>query len=166
MCTYGSRPVERPGIVIAGRYKLLEQLGEGGMGTVWVAEQIQPVRRKVALKVIKPGMDSRIVLSRFEQERQALALMDHPNIAKVLDAGVTGGEAHELQSMGLGRPFLSWNTSKGCRSPILRQCPVDRPRTAGIVRAGLAQGRANARPKRDHPPRFEAIQRPSLPLRR
>ena len=81
--------VEQVGTVLAGRYKLLEQIGEGGMGTVWVAEQAQPVRRKVALKLIKAGMDSRTVLSRFEAERQALALMEHPNIAKVLDGGTT-----------------------------------------------------------------------------
>src|SRR5262245_33751572 len=74
---------EQAGTVIAERYKLLEQIGEGGMGTVWVAEQIQPVRRKVALKVVKPGMDSKTVLARFEAERQALALMDHPHIARV-----------------------------------------------------------------------------------
>jgi hypothetical protein len=76
---------EQVGTVIAGRYKLLEQIGEGGMGTVWVAEQTQPIRRKVAVKLIKVGMDSKTVLSRFEAERQALALMDHPNIAKVHD---------------------------------------------------------------------------------
>src|SRR5947209_19702747 len=69
-----------------GPYKLLQLLGEGGMGAVWLAEQTEPVRRKVAVKIIKPGMDSRQVLARFEAERQALALMDHPNIAKVLDA--------------------------------------------------------------------------------
>src|SRR5882724_4736146 len=73
---------ERPGTVI-GSYKLMEQIGEGGMGLVFVAEQTQPVRRKVALKIIKPGMGSRDVIARFEAERQALALMDHPNIAKV-----------------------------------------------------------------------------------
>lgn len=72
-----------------GRYRLMEQLGEGGMGVVYVAEQIEPVRRKVALKVIKPGMDSKLVIARFEAERQALALMDHTNIARVLDAGTT-----------------------------------------------------------------------------
>jgi tetratricopeptide (TPR) repeat protein len=77
---------QRPGAVI-GPYKLMEQIGEGGMGLVFVAEQQQPVRRKVALKLIKPGMDTRQVIARFEAERQALALMDHPNIAKVLDAG-------------------------------------------------------------------------------
>src|SRR5262249_21869720 len=80
--------VERAGTVI-GPYKLLEQLGEGGMGLVFVAEQQEPVRRRVALKVIKPGMDTRQVIARFEAERQALALMDHPNIAHVFDGGET-----------------------------------------------------------------------------
>jgi WD40 repeat protein/serine/threonine protein kinase len=79
---------ERPGTVI-GPYKLLQQIGEGGMGVVYMAEQQQPVRRKVALKIVKPGMDSAQVIARFEAERQALALMDHQNIAKVLDAGTT-----------------------------------------------------------------------------
>jgi serine/threonine protein kinase/tetratricopeptide (TPR) repeat protein len=79
---------ERPGAVI-GPYKLLEQIGEGGFGIVFMAEQQEPIRRKVALKVLKPGMDTRQVIARFEAERQALALMDHPNIAQVLDAGQT-----------------------------------------------------------------------------
>src|SRR5882762_9175168 len=79
---------ECPGTVI-GPYKLLQQIGEGGMGTVFMAEQTQPVQRKVAIKVIKPGMDSRQVIARFEAERQALAMMDHVNIARVLDAGTT-----------------------------------------------------------------------------
>ena len=78
-----------PNVLIAGRYTLQQKIGEGGMGEVWVAKQSEPVKRKVALKLIKPGMDSRAVLQRFEQERQALAMMDHPNIAKVLDAGLT-----------------------------------------------------------------------------
>ena len=88
-----------------GHYKLLQKLGEGGFGTVWTAEQLEPVRRRVALKIIKPGMDSKEVLVRFEQERQALALMDHPNIAKVLDAGVTP----------LGRPFFVMELVRGIR---------------------------------------------------
>src|SRR5207244_2997220 len=79
---------ERPGTVIRP-YKLLEQIGEGGFGVVFMAEQLQPIRRKVALKVLKPGMDSRQVIARFEAERQALALMDHPNIAQVFDGGET-----------------------------------------------------------------------------
>jgi eukaryotic-like serine/threonine-protein kinase len=73
-----------------GRYKLLERVGEGGCGVVYVAEQTEPVRRRVALKVIKLGMDTKQVVARFEAERQALAMMDHPNIAKVLDAGMLG----------------------------------------------------------------------------
>ncbi len=88
-----------------GNYKLLQKLGEGGFGTVWMAEQLEPVRRRVALKIIKPGMDSKEVIVRFEQERQALALMDHPNIAKVLDAGVTP----------LGRPFFVMELVRGIR---------------------------------------------------
>src|SRR5262245_12589461 len=93
-----------------GRYRLLEQIGEGGMGTVWVAEQTEPVKRRVALKLIKPGMDSRQVLSRFEAERQALALMDHPNIAKVHDGGMTDE----------GRPFFVMEYVKGV--PITEYC--------------------------------------------
>ena len=79
---------EAPGTRI-GPYKLLEQIGEGGFGVVFMAEQSQPVRRKVALKVLKPGMDTRQVVARFEAERQALALMDHPNIARTFDGGET-----------------------------------------------------------------------------
>jgi serine/threonine protein kinase/Tfp pilus assembly protein PilF len=78
-----------PGMVIAGRYTLEQRIGEGGMGEVWIAKQSEPVKRKVALKLIKAGMDSKSVVQRFEQERQALAMMDHPNIAKVLDGGLT-----------------------------------------------------------------------------
>src|SRR5262249_16597481 len=81
-------PMEDPGTVI-GPSKLLEQIGEGGMGLVYVAEQQRPVMRRVALKIIKPGMDSRQVIARFEAERQALAMMDHSNIAKVHDGGTT-----------------------------------------------------------------------------
>jgi hypothetical protein len=105
---------EQPGTVVAGRYKLLEEIGQGGMGSVWVAEQTQPVRRKVAVKLIKPGMDSHVVLARFEAERQALAVLDHPNIAKVLDGGVT--EA--------GRPFFVMEYVKGV--PITEYCEAAR----------------------------------------
>src|SRR5262245_39819479 len=93
---------ERAGTII-GRYKLMEQIGEGGMGLVFVAEQQYPVRRKVALKVIKPGMATRSVVARFEAERQALALMDHPNIAQVHDGGVTSS----------GRPYFVMELVKG-----------------------------------------------------
>jgi serine/threonine protein kinase len=106
----GDAPIaERPGTVI-GPYKLLEQIGEGGFGVVFMAEQMQPVRRKVALKLIKPGMDSRQVIARFEAERQALALMDHPNIARVFD----GGAAES------GRPYFVMELVKGV--PITRYC--------------------------------------------
>src|SRR5439155_21421124 len=79
---------EGPGTVI-GRYTLLQMIGEGGFGVVYMAEQKEPVRRRVALKIIKLGMDTNQVVARFEAERQALAMMDHPNIAKVLDGGAT-----------------------------------------------------------------------------
>lgn len=105
---------DRAGVIIAGRYKLLEQIGEGGMGEVWVADQMVPIRRRVALKLIKPGMDSRAVLSRFEAERQALALMDHPHIARVLDAGTTDE----------GRPYFVMELVKG--TPITTFCDAAR----------------------------------------
>ena len=99
-----SPAAEGPGTTI-GRYKLLEQIGEGGMGVVYMAEQQEPVRRKVALKIIKPGMDTREVIARFEAERQALALMDHPNIAKVLDAGATeSGRPYFVMELVRGMP--------------------------------------------------------------
>src|SRR5204862_5080848 len=84
----GASAGEKPGDRI-GRYKLVEQIGEGGCGVVFVAEQEEPVRRRVALKVIKLGMDTKQVIARFDAERQALAMMDHPNIAKIFDAGIT-----------------------------------------------------------------------------
>ncbi len=102
---------------VIGPYKLLQQIGEGGMGTVYMAEQTQPVQRKVALKLIKPGMDSRQVIARFEAERQALALMDHPNIAKVLDAGTTSGESGCVSA---GRPYFVMELVKGV--PITKYC--------------------------------------------
>ena len=82
---------EGPGTAI-GRYKLLQKIGEGGMGVIYMAEQTEPVVRKVALKIIKLGMDTKSVIARFEAERQALALMDHPNIARIFDGGMTGPE--------------------------------------------------------------------------
>ena len=106
----GPGPIlEGPGTRI-GPYKLLQQIGEGGMGVVYMAEQDEPVRRKVALKIIKPGMDSAQVIARFEAERQALAMMDHPNIAKVLDAGTTD----------TGRPYFVMELVKGV--PITEYC--------------------------------------------
>src|SRR3954465_11094967 len=100
---------ECPGSRI-GPYKLLQQIGEGGMGIVFLAEQQRPVRRQVALKVIKAGMDTRQVVARFESERQALALMDHPNIAKVFDAGATDS----------GRPYFVMELVRGI--PITEYC--------------------------------------------
>jgi serine/threonine protein kinase len=112
---------ERPGTRL-GPYQLLEQIGEGGMGVVWLAEQEQPVRRKVALKIIKPGLDSKQILARFEAERQALALMDHPNIAKVLDAGTLGeSEPRAVDGRGpVGRPYFVMELVKGV--PITTFC--------------------------------------------
>ena len=115
---FGSTP--RPDVLIAGRYSLQEKLGEGGMGEVWVAKQSEPVKRKVALKLIKPGMDSRAVLQRFEQERQALAILDHTNIAKVLDAGMTqSGQPFFVMELVNGLPL-----NKFCDE--LRLTPKDR----------------------------------------
>jgi eukaryotic-like serine/threonine-protein kinase len=103
---FEKRPVPMPGPApgaMIGPYKLLEQIGEGGMGLVFMADQTQPVRRRVALKVVKPGMDTRQVVARFEAERQALAIMDHPHIAKVFDAGVTES----------GRPYFVMELVRG-----------------------------------------------------
>ena len=105
----GEMPPENVNSVI-GPYKLLQKLGEGGMGTVWVADQSEPVKRRVALKLIKIGLDTTAVLRRFEAERQALALMDHQNIAKVLDAGTTSQ----------GRPYFAMELIKGL--PITKYC--------------------------------------------
>ena len=109
-----SSPRIEPGHVIAGRYILQDKIGEGGMGEVWVAKQTEPVKRKVALKLIKPGMDSKAVLARFEQERQALAIMDHPNIAHVLDGGLTSS----------GRPFFVMDLVNGL--PLTKFCDESR----------------------------------------
>jgi len=97
-----------------GPYKLLQMIGEGGMGTVWMAEQQEPVRRLVALKVIRVGLDSGHAVARFEAERQALALMDHPNIAKILDGGTTAD----------GRPYFVMELVKG--TPITKYCDEHR----------------------------------------
>src|SRR5882762_257859 len=102
-------PDEQPKESI-GRYKIREKIGEGGCGVVYVAEQEEPVRRRVALKLIKPGMDTKQVIARFEAERQALAMMDHPNIAKVLDGGTTEN----------GRPYFVMELVHGV--PITKYC--------------------------------------------
>src|SRR5438445_4803464 len=102
--TVAVRPTEQPGDRI-GRYKLLQQIGEGGCGVVYMAEQEEPIHRRVALKVIKLGMDTKNVIARFEAERQVLALMDHSNIAKVLDAGATE----------TGRPYFVMELVRGIK---------------------------------------------------
>ena len=107
--TIGYPLTEQAGTQI-GPYRLLQEVGEGGMGVVYMAEQTEPVERRVALKIIKPGMDTRAVVARFEAERQALAMMDHPNIAKVLDAGTTE----------TGRPYFVMELVKGV--PITQYC--------------------------------------------
>ncbi|HEX5398214.1 MAG TPA: serine/threonine-protein kinase, partial [Verrucomicrobiae bacterium] len=135
--------LEGPGTVI-GHYKLLEQIGEGGFGYVYMAEQLEPVKRRVALKILKPGMDSKQVIGRFEAERQALALMDHPNIAQIYDAGTigpsdTGGSGHEsahsspgesqsrltsAATIGVGRPYFVMELVRGI--PITKFCEQQR----------------------------------------
>ena len=111
---------EEPGVLI-DRYKLLEKLGEGGFGVVWAAEQTEPVKRRVAIKIIKLGMDTRQVVARFEAERQALALMDHPNIARVHDAGATAA----------GRPYFAMELVRGI--PITDYCDQERLSTQARV---------------------------------
>ena len=122
-------PSERPGDMI-GPYKLLQVIGEGGFGTVYMAEQEHPVRRRVALKIIKLGMDTRQVIARFEAERQALAMMDHPDIAKVFDAGATD----------TGRPYFVMELVKGdADHRVLRQEQPERHPAAGAVRRRSAR---------------------------
>src|SRR5262245_955142 len=106
-----------------GRYQILRPLGEGGMGAVYLAEQREPIRRSVALKVIKLGMDTSKVLARFANERQALAMMDHPNIARIFDAGATAK----------GRPYFVMEYIEG--APITQYC--DRKRMTAKDRLGL-----------------------------
>ena len=125
---------ERPGTQI-GPYKLIEEIGEGGMGVVYVAAQKEPVRRKVALKIIKPGMDTREVIARFAAEEQALAMMDHPNIAKVFDAGTTES----------GRPYFVMELGeRSAPHPVLRRQQLDNRAASGTLRASLSRGSACA----------------------
>ena len=134
-------PTEKTGDRI-GRYKLLQQIGEGGCGVVYMAEQEEPVRRRVALKVIKLGMDTKNVIARFEAERQALALMDHPNIAKVLDAGATD----------TGRPYFVMELVRGIK--ITDYC--DENKLSMVAAAGTFCSSLPGHPartsERHHPP--------------
>ena len=133
---------ERPGTLI-GPYKLLEQIGEGGMGVVYMADQHEPVRRRVALKIIKPGMDTRQVIARFEAERQALAMMDHPNIARVLDAGTTDtGRPYFVMELVRGVPITEYcdqnnlphpRSGWSCSSRSARPCSTPTRRASSIA---------------------------------
>ncbi len=140
-----------------GRYKLLEHIGEGGCGVVYVAEQTEPVRRRVALKVIKLGMDTKQVVARFEAERQALAMMDHPNIAKVLDAGTTD----------VGPALLRHGTgARASRSPTTAtRANSQHQGAARSVHQGLPGHPARA-PEGHHPPRHQALEHPGHAARR
>ena len=147
-------PSEKPGDVI-GHYKIREKLGEGGCGVVYVAEQTEPVRRRVALKVIKLGMDTRSVIARFEAERQALAMMDHPNIAKVLDAGATE----------LSRPYFVMELVRGIR--ITDYCDQNNLATRDRLDLFIkvCQGRSARAPKGHHSSRHQALEHAGHPAR-
>jgi non-specific serine/threonine protein kinase/serine/threonine-protein kinase len=119
-----------PGDDDFGRYRIVRPLGEGGMGTVYLAEQHEPIRRCVALKIVKLGMDTVHVLARFNNERQALAMMDHPNIAKIFDAGATGR----------GRPYFVMEYIEG--APITQYCDRERMPTKERIALFLAVCRA------------------------
>ena len=148
MTPFEPRPIlEGPGSRI-GPYRLLQEIGEGGMGVVYMAEQEKPVRRRVALKIIKPGMDTSQVIARFEAERQALALMDHQHIAKVLDAGATD----------TGRPYFVMELVQGrADHRVLRPQSAHAEGASGAVRAGLQRDPARAS-EGDHSPRHQAVE--------
>ena len=133
-----------------GPYKLLQNIGEGGCGVVYMAEQEKPVRRRVALKIIKLGMDTRNVIARFDAERQALAMMDHPNIARVLDAGATE----------TGRPYFVMELVRGVKiTDVLRRKPTRHPPAVGIVHRDLPGDPARAS-ERHHSPGHQAVEHP------
>ena len=143
------RPItEGPGTIV-GRYKLLQKVGEGGFGVVFMAEQQEPVIRKVAVKVIKPGMDTHAVVLRFEAERQALALMNHPNIAHVFDGGVTDS----------GRPYFVMELVKGV--PITEFCDRNQLANTGQrfqLRISVCDAIQHAAPKRSDSSRLETVE--------
>jgi hypothetical protein len=148
-----SLQVEGPGALV-GRYKLLEKIGEGGFGVVYMAEQREPVKRKVALKIIKLGMDTKQVVARFEAERQALAMMEHPNIARVLDAGATE----------TGRPYFVMELVRGV--PITQFCDENQlsiRRLRLIIPSVKPSARAS---ERNHPSRHQTQQRSHHAARR
>ena len=172
---FAEAPDEAVGQTI-GRYKLLEKIGEGGCGVVYVAEQTEPVRRRVALKVIKLGMDTREVIARFEAERQALAMMDHPNIAKVLDAGMVGEKSEvRIEKPGdpnlltpdsrvlaprSGRPYFVMELVRGIK--ITDYCDQNNLSTRerlDLFNPGLSCDPA-CPPEGHHPSRHQAVERP------
>jgi len=157
---------EGPGTKI-GRYKLLQKIGGGGMGVVYMAEQTEPVTRRVALKIIKLGMDTKQVVARFEAERQALAMMDHPDIARVLDGGATGAKGAESQISNLKSQI-----SNSCGLPVLRDGTRARPphhrvlrqeQTFGQGAFEIVHSRLPSNPERPseghHSPRHQTIER-------
>jgi len=178
------------GTVIAGRYTLLEKIGEGGMGSVWRAKQTEPVKRFVAVKLIKAGMDSRQVLARFEAERQALALMDHPNIAKVLDGGLIPLQIADLR-LQIDKTCMEQASASNLQSAIcnlqsaiawaallrhgagqgradhrlLRPVQVDAAGAAAAVRPGVPGDPARP-PQGHHSPRHQAVERADRNVRR
>ena len=143
---FPSQDVTRPATgrgsaAFINHYRLLQRLGEGGMGEVWLAEQVTPVRRQVAIKVIKAGMDTAHVVARFEAERQALALLDHPAIARVFDGGATAE----------GRPYFVMEYVKGeADQRVLRQKRAFAGPAARTVSSGV-RSRSPRAPERDHP---------------
>ena len=136
---------------LIGPYKLIEQIGEGGFGVVFMAEQQQPIRRRVALKVLKAGMDTQQVVARFEAERQALALMEHVSIARVLDGG---------DDPLAGDPTSSWSSSRASPSPGTANEHQLTPRERLTLFMQSLPGRAARPSKRDHPPRPQTDQCP------
>ena len=143
---------EHPGTVI-GPYKLMEQIGEGGFGLVFVAEQQQPIRRKVALKIIKPGMDTRDVIARFEAERQALALMDHANIARVFDAGTTtSGRPYFVMELVKGIPIVDYCDSRSSRPVTGWNCSSRSARRSNTLTARGSFIATSSRPTSWSPP--------------